>query len=114
MRKNRICTKCNSDDLLYIPVVADAVGRYGTKIQEPVKHEANGITDPFRIVCQLQKGKTKESNWRINTSTSGVVEAYICRDCEYTEFYTKSAKDIRVDGKHVIALKQKGEHPPYR
>jgi hypothetical protein len=33
--------------------------------------------------------------------TVGQVEAYVCRQCGYTEFYTQSPKSLPVDGKII-------------
>jgi hypothetical protein len=42
----------------------------------------------------------------------GRVEAYVCRGCGFTEFYTKDLGDIPVDGKYVVAIE--GGRAPYR
>jgi hypothetical protein len=37
-------------------------------------------------------------------SVAGLVEAYVCKECGFTEFHTREPESIEVDGKMVREL----------
>jgi hypothetical protein len=45
---------------------------------------------------------------------AGVVQAYICKACGYTEFYTRDPEAIPVDGKAVREINGPEGGSPYR
>jgi predicted nucleic-acid-binding Zn-ribbon protein len=75
MRKTHRCPKCQHGEVLFVPQIADRDDR--DRIRPLVVH-------------------VLEYDWR-EDAEFGRIEAYICRACEYTEFYTEKAGLLPVD-----------------
>ncbi len=74
MRTAHRCPKCNHDEILFIPQIADRDD--ADKIRPLVVHVV-------------------EYGWR-DDAEFGHIQAYVCRACGFTELYTKEAKALPV------------------
>lgn len=94
MKTTGRCPKCDHGRILYVACVAD---RYG-------QHSTSDSTVPMRIAHYRQE-HAKFLGFPITSSaSSGELEAGVCRQCGYTEFYTKNPQHIVIDGKYVREL----------
>lgn len=100
MRTKHICPKCRHDKVLVLPRVDQIVDQYGR-------------VEAWRIarVPEQMDGYPLPGGEPV---TAGVVQAYICRSCGYTEFYTRDPESIPVDGKVVRELSGAKNKGPYR
>jgi hypothetical protein len=53
-------------------------------------------------------------SWTSHVQAVGLVQAYVCSECGYTELYTRHAKDIPVDGTTVREIIGAAPQGPYR
>jgi predicted nucleic-acid-binding Zn-ribbon protein len=74
MRLSHVCPKCAHREILFAPRVADRDDRENVR--------------PLVVHVHHYDWKDDEH---------GVLQAYICRGCGYTELYTAHAGDIPVD-----------------
>lgn len=112
MRTKHICPKCDHREILYVTQIADAIGHYEnpevTNARPLSQHHA-GLSKPMRIARVPNKAK---SFWNsANGQLSGVLRAYVCRACGYTEFYTELPETIPVDEDLVRLLKGPPKEP---
>jgi len=75
MRKSLICPKCNGNEILFFPAIADRDDR--------------DIVRPLVIHVQ-------HFSWKDDTE-AGKIQAYICKACGFTELYTADIDKIPVD-----------------
>lgn len=89
MKRTHRCPKCEHPEILFIAEVADETGDHGIQLMRiaRVKESIDANSAYVRKV--------------------GVLEAGVCRECGYTEFYTREPKSIPVDGKYVQLLTAK-------
>jgi predicted nucleic-acid-binding Zn-ribbon protein len=74
MRTSHVCPKCENREVLFVPRVADRDDRdYVRPLVLHVEH----------------------LDWK--DTELGVIQAYICRACGYTELYTVQAAALPVD-----------------
>ena len=85
MRKRCLCPKCGHNHVLLISGVPDS-----TEI---------GLNPKFLNVAFVTGPKTFLSNQ--NLERAGHLEAAVCRQCGYTEFYTRDPQAIPIDGTYV-------------
>jgi predicted nucleic-acid-binding Zn-ribbon protein len=113
MKTSGICPKCKNNRLLHVTQVADRVGDLGGMLLDDglqAKPEA-GQFYPWRIA------RLKNPNSGFFSSevmAAGLVEAFICRSCGFTELYTRDPEAIEVDGQVVQALDGPAAGAPYR
>lgn len=101
MRRTHTCPKCQSDRVLHLARVDQQVDRYGQ-------------VEAWRIarVPQQMEGFPLPGGEPV---VAGIVQAYICRACGYTEFYTRDPEAIPIDGTLVRELTGGGDkRGPYR
>ena len=87
MRTTHRCPKCNSDQLLYLSQIPDADGA---------------------------RPKTLGLARTVSGHIVGVLSAYVCRGCGYTELYTSDPGSIPVDGEVVRELSGPATSGPFR
>ncbi len=75
MQKTHRCPKCNHDEVLFVPQLADRDD--DDKIRPLVVHVV-------------------EYGWR-DDAEFGRIQAYVCRACGYTELYTEKARLLPAD-----------------
>ena len=90
MRRTLICPKCEGDHILHLARIDQQVDPYG-------KIEAWRIA---RVPKPIQGFPLPGGE----PVVAGVVQAYICRACGFTEFYTRDPEAIPVDGTLVREL----------
>ena len=90
MRQTHVCPKCGNNRLLAIARVDRVLDEYGrveswhiARVPEPV--------DTF----PLPGGEPVDA---------GIVQAYVCKECGFTEFYTEDPESIPVDGNIVSEI----------
>jgi hypothetical protein len=101
MRTSHICPKCRGSRILVLPRIDQVVDEYGQ-------------VQAWRIarVPEHMDGYPLPGGEPV---TAGLVQAYICKACGYTEFYTRDPEAIPVDGKAVRELSGgQGGGSPYR
>ncbi len=94
MRDSRRCPKCQHGEILLLKRVAGELV-YMTR-GAGAAAAPSGVLQPPPVT------------WRRATPR----EAYICRACGYTEYYTLDLESIPVDGELVVLLGEPGG--PYR
>jgi predicted nucleic-acid-binding Zn-ribbon protein len=96
MKISGVCPKCHHHQLLHVKQVADRIGKLGGGAIHHGTDDAPepGLFYPWRIARLKNRGGIFSSN----VMAAGLVEAYICRRCGFTELYTRNAEDIEVDG----------------
>lgn len=125
MKQKHVCPKCDHREILWVTQVGDAVGSSqspGTapegmhpsfrKVRQQVRHPS----EPMRVARVPVKpvgilGITLD---RSDESLAGVLQAYVCRACGYTELYTELPETIPVDGELVRLLRAPDKPGPYR
>lgn len=114
MRATHLCPKCSANRILHLTQVADRIGETGDPLAAGAGLERGPIPDfsrAFRIArIPLPE---KERRWyRADDATAGLVEAYVCKACGFTELYTRDPESIPADGEIVRELV--GPEKPYR
>lgn len=87
MRKSRTCPKCNHQEILFIPQLADR------------DDDDNVRPLVFHVV---------HYDWKDDVEV-GKVQAYVCRGCGYTELYTHDVQKIdpdKIPGARVLTPKR--------
>lgn len=75
VRTSHRCPKCNNDEVLFVPQLADRDDKLHIK--------------PLMV-------HVVEFDWR-HDMEFGQIQAYICRGCGFTELYTSGAEKLPVD-----------------
>ena len=89
MRTRLICPKCDHDEILYVPQLAD--------------RDDKMVVRPLVV-------HVKHFDWK-DDDEMGKLEAYVCRSCGFTELYTSRAKALPVDkipGAKILRAPAKG------
>jgi predicted nucleic-acid-binding Zn-ribbon protein len=94
MKRTHRCPKCNHGRILYIATVAD---RYGD-------HTHSDASTPMKIAHYQKEAGSLLGMAITTTERAGTLEAGVCRQCGYTELYTKDPQHIVVDGTNVREL----------
>jgi len=98
MKRSHTCPKCSCSRLLHLTQVADQVGEFGDEINQGLEP---GLQRDRSAAWRIARVPAEWSLWKINQATAGVVEAFVCRECGYTELYTIDPESIPVDGEIV-------------
>ncbi|MCB9554537.1 MAG: hypothetical protein H6707_00440 [Deltaproteobacteria bacterium] len=98
MKRSHTCPKCHHGEVLYIREVNDEM-------------ESRSARWRLARVKQSERGLLGDRTW---INMYGLVEAYVCRACGYTEFYTRDAAEIPVDGVSTTLLSAADKPGPYR
>jgi predicted nucleic-acid-binding Zn-ribbon protein len=75
MKSTKTCPKCQGREIIFIPQLAD--------------RDDKDVVRPFVV-------HVVHYDWR-DDMEMGVVRAYICRKCGYTELYTADARALPVE-----------------
>jgi predicted nucleic-acid-binding Zn-ribbon protein len=100
MRQRLSCPKCGGNRILFLPRIERQIDEYG---EVEAWHLARVRESPAGF--PLPGGEP---------SLAGQVQAYVCRTCGYTEFYTVDADSIPIDGDLVRELVGPDKSGPYR
>ena len=84
MRESHVCPKCQHGHILKIAAVPDQDGDHGIKNMH--------VAVTFSGTGWLGGDKT---------TTAGMLYAYVCRRCGFTELYTDAPESIPIDGRYV-------------
>ena len=110
MRKTTRCPKCQHNHILFLTQVADRYDSGGA--------DSNALKKgPLKFSSAWRIGLMPAPNAGIFTlrpMTAGVVQAYVCKACGYTELYTRDPGSIPVDGEIVQELVGPESEGPYR
>jgi hypothetical protein len=97
------CPKCHHNRILHIREVADTRGAATAPpdIGEASPGFKQGFYDPWRIarVENPKRGFLNQQDGAV-----GLVEAYVCRACGFTELFTREPDRIPVDGEQVAEI----------
>ncbi len=98
--------------MIHVAQIADRTGDMGGARMEHGTDEKvePGNFYPWRLV---RLRNPAGSIFRSHVSATGMVEAYVCRRCGFTELYTRDPASIPIDGE-TTRLIQTPEPPPYR
>ena len=111
MRDGR-CPKCQHNRVLHVREVADSTGRHSTPtVGTSLPVEATGYFNPLRIARIENPGA---GFFDVPDAAAGVVEAFVCRACGFTELYTRGADQIPIDGTLVREIVGPEPEGPYR
>ena len=81
MRTTHTCPKCHAQEVLFLPQIAD-------------RDDDNSVRPLVAHVVHY--------DWKDDVEV-GKIQAYVCRDCGYTELYTENASALPVD--HIPGAK---------
>lgn len=111
MRDTHVCPKCDHREVLRIAQVADVLGDWSD-----YESEANVDGRPQRAAQSVAFRIARLPNDTGTSAgpTAGIVRAYVCRACGYSELYTDSPASIPVDGTMVSLLRAAEPQGPYR
>ena len=98
MKRTNICPKCQHNEVLFLREVND---------------ETQDTSERWRIgrIREERKGTFRTKTM---ITITGLVQAYVCRQCGYTEFYTQGPERIEADGKTIELLKGPEPSGPYQ
>lgn len=108
MKSSSRCPKCSGTELLHLTRVAERVGK---KLPDAVQQseagtDATNMVYTWRVaVCDNKQGYSGHDYY-----LAGIVEAYVCKGCGFTEFYTKDPQSIQ-PGTHVVEIVAKASGP---
>jgi hypothetical protein len=109
--KSGECRVCGHNVILHIAEVADVIGDWNdgeAPAGETPAAQQFLPSLPFRIArLPGQQGRPR-------SDVSGLVEAFVCKSCGYTELYTRAPGAIPVDGQYVREIKGPTRVGPYR
>ena len=105
------CRVCGHQVILHVAEVADVIGDW-TDGEAPAG-QASRNTD-FLSSLPWRLARLPGEEGRPRSDITGLVEAYICKQCGYTEFYTRHPEGIPIDGRYVREIKPTGGGAPYR
>ncbi|MCA9664835.1 MAG: hypothetical protein KC503_04580 [Myxococcales bacterium] len=99
MKTSLVCPKCQNNEIIYLAEVNDEMEDRSARWRlARIKEQERGFL-----------GQTK--TW---VNMYGLVEAYVCRECGYTEFYTKQPETIPFDGVTARLLTGPPKGGPFR
>ena len=109
-----VCPKCDHRRTLHLTQITDSTGeRAGEQrlvVDAAVDATEVGPSLPWRIARTCPPGVHRSSV----VMAAGLVEAYACAACGFTEFYIRDPDLIPVDGKHVREVKGPENKGPFR
>ena len=112
MKRSGRCTKCDHHRILHITEVPDGGTLAGDTTDQRREAVGAGHYSPLRVARipdqpdRFFGGATQRA--------AGLVEAFVCRQCGFTELYTRSAEQIPVDGDLVRELVAPHGTGPFR
>jgi hypothetical protein len=100
VKSRHVCPKCQGNHILFISRLDHVVDPYGQ-------------VEPWHVarVPEAVAGFPLPGGEPVS---AGLVQAYVCRGCGYTELYTRDASSIPVDGTLVRELVGPEKSGPYR
>ena len=104
MKRSGVCPKCDGKRLLHVTQVADTTGEMGELVGASLKEGATASSSKAWRLARIPVPKDFGSLFRPDGYAAGLVEAYVCRGCGHTEFYTRDPESIPVDGVVVRAI----------
>lgn len=110
MRDSHICPKCNHYEVLRIEQVSDVLGDWADR-EDPKRARELPSRDAQSRAFRIARIPSSAPG---QTATAGLVQAYVCRSCGYSELYTKDPSSIPVDGTLVTLLRGDPRAGPYR
>lgn len=120
MKDKHICPKCDHREILFVTQVSDAIGtnsqfNHGHPVDTTPYQNATLVSQPMRV-ARVEENAEKMLGFTYNSmqTLSGILRAYVCRGCGYTEFYTELPETVPVDGDLVRLLKGPDKPAPYR
>lgn len=113
MKQSRTCPKCKHNRVLFIDQIADQTGdNSGLTLKDGTE---DGPKPQQALPWKIARTKNPNKGfWAPEVLTAGLVEAYVCRGCGYTELYTKDPSKIPIDGEYVRELVGPEKDDPYR
>jgi predicted nucleic-acid-binding Zn-ribbon protein len=106
VRKTLICPKCDGRTILHVTQIADSIGQgMGGGIDEGLEPGVVGANArPMRLARLVNPKNPDASAWsfQAQAAAAGLLEAYVCRACGYTEWYTRDPQSIPADGQIVV------------
>ena len=92
MKRTHRCPKCNHGCILHIVTIADHFGR---------PNETGHVSVPMKVARYVRPQQTLLGTAVVEVERAGELEAGVCPQCGYTEFYTRDPSQIVVDGTNV-------------
>ena len=105
MRKTHRCPKCDHDRVLHVAQVADRTGATRKALDADHPTFDDGTFHPWRIA---RVWNPEQGFFDGPDAAAGLVEAFICRACGYTELYTRGIEQLEPDGEYVRELRATG------
>jgi ribosomal protein S27AE len=104
MRDRHVCPKCNHNHILHLPEVADRVGDGAEPVGGRKRNESERTSSfAWRLARHAEAYRTLGLP-SIKETVAGLVEAYVCKKCGFTEFYARDPESIPVDGTYIREL----------
>jgi len=114
MKNSATCPKCGGNRILHVTQVADSVGEIGDQLAGP---KPRGPVEQGSKAWRIARVPVPEEQrrwWKGLMNVVGLVEAFVCRACGYTELYTVEAAEIEADGELIRELEGPEPSGPYR
>jgi hypothetical protein len=111
MKRSGLCPKCSGARLLHVTQVADTTGEMGEYVGAPLKTGAMASSSKAWRLARVPNSPDSQSLFRPDGYAAGLVEAYVCRACGFTELYTRDPESIPVDGTVIRAIGPEVEEP---
>ncbi len=107
-----VCPKCDHHRTLHVTQIADALGDIGgSTMNVPLTPIDAGQFLPWRLARVPNQGTGIFSS---SVAAAGIVEAYVCAACGFTELYTRQPERIPVDGTLVREIRGPKSGGPFR
>jgi DNA-directed RNA polymerase subunit RPC12/RpoP len=107
------CPRCSHNRVIHLTQVADRVGDLG---RVRMRDGDGSLPDVGQFYpLRLARVRNPEAAWfDSEVQAIGVVQAYACRNCGYTELYTKSVHLIPIDNETAFEIVGPEPAGPYR
>jgi hypothetical protein len=105
------CRVCRHNVILHVTEVADVLGDWADS-EVPL-----GASPPQRAMLPTvawRIARTQGIGGHARQYVYGLVEAFVCKRCGYTELYTREPDSIPIDGHYVREVRGPEPAGPYR
>jgi hypothetical protein len=106
------CVRCNSTVFVRVRLRENAVGNLGGETNHAAARPAC-VTYGLNELTSFWSGK--HTGWAVDMEQIvGAMNAYVCRQCGFTELYTTAPQEIPIGEEYATELFEVQEPPPYR
>lgn len=111
MRKQLQCPKCQHRKILFVTQMPDVLGDWSDE-EKTQKAYGNLVRDAQSVTMRVARAPSKR--YLASARTAGILQAYVCQSCGYTELYTHLPGSIPIDGEVVRLIDDSDPDNPHR